>query len=76
MVYVAQIKSQKIKMDDLPSPFLISLKDFKITGGRKRVTFNMEANTIRTFQPHDCEILNMIRKTQEKNDRIDEYRKK
>ena len=63
-------------MDDLPTPFLISLKDFKITGGRKRVAFNLETNTIRTFQPHDCEILNMIRKTREKNDRIDEYRKK
>lgn len=52
---------------------MISLKDFKITAGRKRVVFNLEANTIRIFHPHDWEIKDIVRN---KIDKIDEYRKK
>jgi hypothetical protein len=43
-------------MDELPMPFLISLKEMSITAGRKRVRFNLDANVVKVFQPNDCEL--------------------
>ena len=44
------------KMNSIPQPFLISLKEFNKTVGKgKRVTFNLEKNTIKLYYPKDKE---------------------
>ena len=41
-------------MNNTPQPFLISLKDFNKTVGKgKKVTFNLDRNTIKLYYPEE-----------------------